>query len=60
MYLSIDSFMDPDDVAYVGTEVLNNIEMSGMPEHRLLLKIGAIIILIQNLHVHMKDVNGTR
>ena len=59
-YLSIDSCMDPDDVAYVGTEVLNNIEMSGMPEHRLLLKIGAIIILIQNLHVHMKDVNGTR
>ena len=27
--------MDPDDVAYVGTEVLNNIEMSGMPEHQL-------------------------
>ena len=40
-YLSIDSCMDPDD-----TEVLNNIEMSGMPEHQLLLKIGAIIILI--------------
>ena len=60
IYLSIDSCMDPDDVAYVGTEVLNNIEMSGMPEHQLLLKIGTIIILIQNLHVHMKDVNGTR
>ena len=59
-YLSIDSCMDPDDAAYVGTEVLNNIEMSGMPEHRLLLKVGAIIILIRNLHVHMKDVNGTR
>ena len=59
-YLSIDSCMDPDDAAYVGTEVLNNIEMSGMPEHRLLLKVGLIIILIRNLHVHMKDVNGTR
>ena len=59
-YLSIDSYMDPDDAAYVGTEVLNNIEMSGMPEHQLLLRVGAIIILIQNLHVHMKDVNGTR
>ena len=45
-YLSTDSCMDPDDVAYVGTEVLNNIEMNGMPEHRLLLKIGALIILI--------------
>ena len=32
-FLSIDSYMDPDDAAYVGTEVLNNIEMSGMPEH---------------------------
>ena len=32
-YLSIDSCMDSDDVAYVRTEVLNNIEMSGMPEH---------------------------
>ena len=52
--------MDPDDAAYVGTEVLNNIELSGMPEHQLLLKVGAIIILIRNLHVHMKDVNGTR
>ena len=31
--LSIDSCMDPDDVAYVGMEVLNNIEISGMPEH---------------------------
>ena len=59
-YLSIDSCMDPDDVAYVGTEVLNSIGMSGIHEHRLLLKIGAIIILIQNLHVHLKDVNGTR
>ena len=59
-YLSIDSYMDPDDASYVGTEVLNNIEMSGMPEHQLLLKIGAIIILIRNLHVHMKDVNSTR
>ena len=45
-YLSIDSCMDPDDVAYVGTEVLNNIEMSGMPEHHLLLKIGANIIIL--------------
>ena len=44
----------------MGTEVLDNIEMSGMPEHRLLLKVGAIMILIRNLHVHMKDVNGTR
>ena len=59
-YLSIDSCMDPDDAAYVGTEGLNNIETSGMPEHQLLLKFGAIIILIQNLHVHIKDVNGTR
>ena len=32
-YLSIDCCMDPDDAAYVGTEVLNNIEMSGMSEH---------------------------
>ena len=32
-YLSIDSCMDPDDAAYVGTEVLNNIEMRGMPVH---------------------------
>ena len=32
-YLSIDSCMDPDDAAYVGTEVLNKIEMSGIPEH---------------------------
>ena len=32
-YLSIDSCMESDDFAYVGTEVLNKIEMSGMPEH---------------------------
>ena len=43
--------MDPDDDAYMGTDVLNNIEMSGMPEHRLLLKVGAIIILICKIYM---------
>ena len=51
-YLSIDSCMDPDDDAYMGTEVLNNIEMSGMPEHQLLLKVGAIIILFCKIYMY--------
>ena len=31
-----------------------------MPEHQFLLTISSIVILIRDLHVRMKDVNGTR
>ena len=35
-------------------------ETSGLPPHHLILKVGAVIILIKNLSVRLKHVNGGR
>ena len=57
VYTSIDSMADPDAVPLT-TEVLNNIELSGMPAHKIRLKTGAPVILIRNLDAP-RVVNGT-
>ena len=59
-FLSRDICQDPDDQARFDSDCLNQIETSGLPPHRLFLKVGAIIILIKNLSVRMKHVNGGR
>ncbi|XP_043192048.1 ATP-dependent DNA helicase pif1-like [Amphibalanus amphitrite] len=56
-YTSVDSMADPDAVP-LATEVLNNIELSGMPAHKIRLKTGAPVILIRNLDAP-RAVNGT-
>ena len=48
---------DPDAVPLT-TEVLNNIELSGMPAHEIRLKAGAPVILMRNLDAP-RVVNGT-
>ena len=39
---------------------INTVNVSGIPPHRLALKVGALIILIKNLHVGNGHCNGTR
>ena len=51
---------DTDDQGRCDAEWLNKIETSGLPPHRLVLKVGAVIILIKNLSVRLKHVNGGR
>jgi len=42
------------------SEFLNTLEVSGMPSHKLLLKIGAPVILLRNLDPLAGLCNGTR
>ena len=54
---SVDSMVDPNAVP-LATEVLNKIEISGMPSHQIRLKSGAPVLLTRNLDAP-SIVNGT-
>lgn len=62
VYLSVDKIIsdNEDDVNRYPTEFLNNISVSGLPPHRLILKENAIIMLIRNLDISKGLINGTR
>ena len=59
-YLSIDSVLCPRQKAIYPTEFLNKITGSGLPQHRLLLKINQPIILLRNISQNEGLCNGTR
>ena len=41
-------------------EALNNLQVSGLPSHRLQLKVGVPIVLLRNMHKQSGLMNGTR
>ena len=57
---SRDSCVEENDYTLYEVEFLNRLNVSGLPPHRLPLKIGACIILIRNLDVTKGHCNGTR
>ena len=57
---SVDSCVEDDDQALYDEDFLNKINTSGLPPHRLAFKKGSCIILIKNLDVKNKHVNGQR
>ena len=58
-YLSMDSTMLIDDSVHYPPEFLNSIELSGVPPHRLTLKIGCPVIIMRSIDPpHLT--NGTR
>jgi hypothetical protein len=59
MYTSVDE-VECDNVTNYPTEFLNSLTPSGMPPHKLKLKIGAIVMLLRNLDVHQGLCNGVR
>jgi len=64
-YLSADSVCKCDDDIgldhrWITTEFLNDIKCSGMPNHRLILKVGVPIMLLRNVDQASGLCNGTR
>ena len=57
---SADSTVDLDDATHYTTEYLNTINSSGMPAHRIVLKINCPLILLRNLNPSEGLCNGTR
>ena len=64
VYLSTDTVVTDDnnrqDEVIYPVEFLNSIDDAALPPHKLELKIGAIIMLIRNLHKESGLCNGTR
>jgi ATP-dependent DNA helicase PIF1 len=58
-YLSIDKVLDDEKVIEYPTEFLNSLEISGLPSHELILKIGSPLMLLRNLDPPTLC-NGTR
>ena len=61
-YFSADcaNFEGGSHVTSYPVEFLHTITPSGMPPHKLTLKVGAIIMLLRNLDIRMGLCNGTR
>jgi hypothetical protein len=59
-FLSADFVEDMEVVNTYPSEFLNTLEVSGMLSHKLLLKIGALVILLRNLDPLAGLCNGTR
>jgi len=58
-YRSLDSVPDESHGIEFPTEFLNSLEVSGLPPHLLLLKVGVPIIILCSLD-HPQVTNGTR
>ena len=58
-YSSIDTTLTPQEAVHFPIEFLNSLDISGMPPHILILKIGCPVIVLRSLHPpHIT--NGTR
>ncbi|XP_046965797.1 uncharacterized protein LOC124534146 [Vanessa cardui] len=58
-YLSVDNIMDTEQVTSYPIEFLNSLELSGVPSHKLMLKVGVPVLLMRNLDAP-RLCNGTR
>lgn len=60
VYLSSDSITDEEKSCDYTTEFLNSLMLSGLPPHRMLLKVGCVIMLLRNINTKEGLCNGTR
>ncbi|KAJ8936716.1 hypothetical protein NQ314_012188 [Rhamnusium bicolor] len=60
-YFSVDSVKeDPGDRLRIPMDLLNSVNVSGLPPHELKLKVGAVVMLLRNLDVDVGECNGAR
>ncbi|GMF60995.1 unnamed protein product [Phytophthora fragariaefolia] len=59
-YRSIDNFQDDEDWNCFEPEILNSVNINGIPPHKLTLKKGAPIMLMRDLNPDLGLCNGTR
>ena len=61
-YLSLDDVVDREDFEeeLYPAEFLNSLSFSGLPAHKLRLRVGAIVMLLRNLNGQQGLCNGTR
>ena len=57
---SADSVAEQDDGVTFSPDVLNSTTPAGLPPHKLILKVGAMIMLLRNLGGNTGACNGTR
>ena len=57
---SADSTIEPDESTRFPTEHLNSLNLNGIPPHRLVMKIGAPLMLLRNINPKEGLCNGTR
>lgn len=48
-FYSVDSILDDEQAVQYPTEFLNSLQLSGMPTHKLNVKVGCPIMLLWNL-----------
>jgi ATP-dependent DNA helicase PIF1 len=60
VYLSADSIEDASTTAAFPTEFLNMLTPSGMPCHKMRLKLNCPVILMRNINASEGLCNGTR
>lgn len=58
-FRSVDSVIQIEDAVHYPVEFLNTLSLPGIPDHRLILKVGAPVMLLRNLNPP-KLCNGTR
>lgn len=59
VYLPIDKIMDTEQSSSYPAEFLNSLELSGVPSHKLQLKLGVPVMLMRNIDAP-RLCNGTR
>lgn len=59
-YYSVDTVVSDDQLNNIPIEYINSLTPAGLPPHKLVLKVGAIVMLIRNLYPKMNLVNGVR
>ncbi|XP_022030417.1 uncharacterized protein LOC110931327 [Helianthus annuus] len=65
VYFSSDSLCQSEDesefnMALFPPDVLNNLRLSGLPNHKLILKLGAPVMLLRNIDQANRLCNGAR